>query len=197
MQTQLKKSHRWACQGVINTFFFRRRKGRARSRSRVCKSYCQANTHADKGELQHAKGHPSFQSGLVNCKLLMYPCRTRFLASAAASSKGWHMKCSTSKVSPRYDSPHASLSYISFLPLISSGQESCQEHFYLHVPLQYENHHQFFLQLLHWCSNLELLLHCPKVLPCTGGAGGVKCRVGEHWLKCHPLHLWWSQRASV
>lgn len=102
----------------------------------------------------------------------MHPCRTRFPASAAATSKGWHMRCSTSEASPRGFMTHRTYLRVTapLFCLFSSGQEACQECLTSAFPYQTRRgrHHQFFLRLLCWCSKLTQLLHCPKVLPCTG-----------------------------
>lgn len=70
-----------------------------------------------------------------------------------------------------YDSPHMSSNYSSFLPLIFSLQDKKLARSTL-SPHSLTGQEEgcftnFFLQLPHWCSNLILLLRCPKVLPCT------------------------------
>lgn len=104
----------------------------------------------------------------------MQPHRSRFSASAAATSEGWHMRCSTSEATSRgFMTHHTHLWVIVpfFLSSFLFRTRTCQEHFLSAFPYRKrrgKNHHHFFLQLPHWCSNLTLLLRCLQVLPWSG-----------------------------
>lgn len=172
-QAQLKKSHPWACQRVINTFFFRRRKGRARSRSRMCKWFKVTAELTPTQMSAEARQRLPFILHSISVQVATHPCRTRFPTSATATNEGWHMKCCTSEASSgdMTQCTQLELKLLSSSYPFSSGPEASP----------------------HFPSVTEAQFHTGAALPYDftmhRKACEVKHQVSEHWRKCHSLQL--------